>query len=57
MRFAAIPNAVSICLRGHARFCIFCTARPTLYRNVPFEHAMNDGENLKSDKKLSVHPT
>jgi hypothetical protein len=35
----------------------FCNARPTLYRNAPVEHAGNGGENLKSGKKLSVHPT
>jgi len=39
------------------RFRIFGNARPTLYRNVPFEHAMNDAEKLKSNKKLSVQPT
>ncbi len=57
MRFAAIPNAASICLRDRARFHVFGNARPTLYRNAPLEHAGNGGKNLKSGKKLSVHPT
>ena len=57
MRFAAIPNAASICLRDRARFHVYGNVRPTLYRNAPLEHAGNGGKNLKSGKKLSVHPT